>query len=41
LPDKEKIVFGKELFTTPELYFTERPEDPSFKGIQHLIIQCL
>ena len=41
LPDKEKLVFGKELFMTPEIYFTERAEDPSFKGIQHLITQCL
>lgn len=41
LPDKNKIVFGKELFTTPELYFTEGAQDTAFKGIQHLIVQCL
>ena len=41
LPDKNKIVFGKELFTTPELYFTEGIQDTAFKGIQHLIVQCL
>lgn len=26
LPDKSKIIFGKELLTAPELYFMDRAE---------------
>ena len=40
LPDKNKIIFGKELFMAPEVYFNEKSED-GFKGIQHLISQSL
>lgn len=40
LPDKNRILFGKELFTVPEIYFSDYPEE-NFKGIQHLISQCL
>ena len=40
LPDKNKVVFGKELFTAPEVYFTDKNDD-GFKGIQHLISQSL
>lgn len=40
LPDKNKIIFGKELFMAPEVYFQENSEG-NFKGIQHLISQSL
>ena len=40
LPDKNKIIFGKELFMAPELLFNEKGED-GFRGIQHLVSQSL
>lgn len=40
LPDKNKIIFGKELFIAPEVYFGEKQED-GFKGIHNLISQSL
>lgn len=40
LPDKNRLVFGKELFMIPESLFNERPEE-NFKGLQNLIAQSL
>jgi Actin len=40
LPDKNRIIFGKELFIAPEVYFSEKSED-GFKGIHNLIGQSL
>lgn len=41
LPDKNKMVFGKELFIAPEVYFSEKNEEEGFRGIHHLISQSL
>lgn len=40
LPDKNKLIFGKQLFMAPELYFSQKHDD-GFKGIQHMISQSL
>lgn len=35
------MIFGKELFIAPEVYFSEKPESEGFRGIHQLISQSL
>jgi hypothetical protein len=40
LPDNNRLIFGKELISAPEVYFNERGED-GFRGIHNLVSQSL